>query len=80
MKAKIVNLKGVLYEGEAKAVNAQTESGEITLLDHHRPLISVLKSNGRLWVESLDGHRQEFSTPSGFLHMNGNNELTVLVD
>ncbi len=79
MKVKVVNLKGVLFEGEAKAVNAQTESGEITLLDHHQPLISVLKKGGRLWVEGA-GARQEFAAPGGFLHMNGNNELTVLVD
>ncbi len=80
MQARIYTLKGPLYEGEAKKVNVKTFSGEITILDHHQPLVSVLAKDGRVWLETMDGARHEYPAPSGFLHMNGNNELTVLID
>ncbi|PIR83346.1 hypothetical protein COU19_00970 [Candidatus Kaiserbacteria bacterium CG10_big_fil_rev_8_21_14_0_10_56_12] len=80
MKTKVLNLAGVLYEGEAKSVNIATKSGEVTLLDHHRPLMSVLASDSRIKIEREDGTKEAFVSKSGFLHMDGNNELTLLID
>lgn len=80
MKTKIVTLSGVTFEGNAVAVNARTQSGEITLLDHHQPILSVLAPNSRVRVETAEGKREEFPTTRGFLHLDGNNELTILVD
>jgi len=80
MKTKIINLKGILFEGEAKKVNVKTMSGEITLLDHHQPIVSVLQKDSRVWLEDPSGKRQDFEAKGGFLHLNGNNELAVLVD
>jgi F0F1-type ATP synthase epsilon subunit len=82
MNTKIINLSGVLFEGEAKALNARTVSGEITILDHHKPIISVLTDNSRIWLDEAGAgnKRHEFATPSGFLHLDGNNHLTVLID
>jgi F0F1-type ATP synthase epsilon subunit len=79
MKTKIVQLTGVLFQGDASAVNVHTASGEITLLDHHQPILSVLKDHSRIRVNTAAG-TEEFETRGGFLHLNGNNELTVLVD
>ncbi len=69
-----------MFEGKAKKLNAKTLSGEITILDHHQPLVSVLAKNGLVWLEAEDGVRHEYLAPSGFLHMNGANELTVFLD
>ncbi|HEY4518128.1 MAG TPA: hypothetical protein VJG48_00705 [Candidatus Paceibacterota bacterium] len=80
MKTKILNLKGILFEGEAKKVNVKTLSGEITLLDHHQPIISVLQKDSKIWLEDASSKRQDFAAQGGFLHLNGNNELSVLVD
>ena len=80
MKTKVVTLAGVVFEGEAKAVHARTNVGDITLLDHHRPLISVLAPNTQVRVETKDNAKEEFTASGGFLHMDGNNSLTILVD
>lgn len=42
IKLKIVTPDGLLYSDLAQKVNLQTESGEITVLPDHIPLISVL--------------------------------------
>ena len=80
MKTAIINLKGFLFEGEAKLLNVQTLSGEITILPGHQPLISVLAPQARLYLEEKDGKRQEFRLAGGFLHLNGHHQLTVLAD
>jgi F0F1-type ATP synthase epsilon subunit len=59
-------------------VNAQTLSGEITLLPKHQPIISVLKDSSRIYLEDREG-RKTFDVASGFLHLDGNNALTVLL-
>ena len=79
MKTKIVNLKGELYDGVASLVNAKTTSGEITILDNHQPMISIIAENARIYLDDNTG-RKEFVVKGGFLHMNGNNELTLLAD
>lgn len=82
MKTIVINLNGILFEGESKALNARTLSGEITILDHHKPIISVLKNNSRIWLEEAvaGSKRHEFVASSGFVHLDGNNHLTVLID
>ncbi len=79
MRLSVFSLKKVLFEGEAEAVNAQTASGEITILDHHRPLISMLKS-GTLRI--TDRKKQDHFIPvsSGFLEVNPENQVRFLVD
>jgi F-type H+-transporting ATPase subunit epsilon len=79
MKTHILSLQGVVYEGETKLVNAQTLSGEITILSEHQPIISVLKKNSRVYLDD-DEQRKTFDITSGFLHLDWDNHLTVLVD
>ena len=42
MKLSIYSLKNILFQGEASLLNCQTMAGEITVLDKHEALISVL--------------------------------------
>jgi ATP synthase F1 epsilon subunit len=79
MHLSIYSLKRILYEGEAKLLNCKTASGEITVLDHHRPLISELKAGV---VKVLDGSNAEhfFNLKSGFLEVNSQNQVRLLVD
>jgi len=44
MKLSIYSLKNVLFQGEASLLNCQTIMGEITVLDKHEALISVLSA------------------------------------
>lgn len=78
MKVKILSLKGIKYEGEAKGVNVKTTAGEITVLDHHLPLISVLAKGNAIVINEKG--RQEFAINGGFIEVAEKNEVTLLTD
>lgn len=79
MQLGIYSLEKVLYHGDAVEVNCRTRSGEITILDHHAPLISMLAPGV---VKVIDGNRKEHYVPvaSGFLEVNSRNEAKLLVE
>lgn len=79
MHISIYSLKRVLYEDEGRAVNCKTASGEITVLNHHRPLISKLEA-GVLKVIDQSGNEHFFNVKSGFLEINTANQARLLVD
>lgn len=79
MILRIISLQGIKFEGEAAGFNVKTSSGEITVLDHHRPLISVL-TKGEAKIIKPDGGRENIAINSGFLEMGGKNSLSVLID
>ncbi len=79
MHLSVYSLKKVLYEGEAESINCKTASGEITVLNHHRPLISELKS-GVLKILDESGKEHYFNLNSGFLEVSAANQARLLVD
>ncbi len=79
MKLTVYSLKKTLFEGEAKSVNCKTASGEITVLDHHRPLVTALVS-GVMKIVPTSGEDQYFPIASGFLEVNASNQVKVLAD
>lgn len=79
MKLRILSLKGVEFDGEAESFNVKTESGEITILDHHRPLVTILKK-GRSVITKMNKEKVYIDIKAGFLEMNKKNELKVLID
>ena len=79
MKLGIYSLKNVLYQGEAKSVNLKTQAGEITVLDHHKPLISMI-APGVITIEDEEGTTREISAAGGFLEVRDNNEARLLID
>ena len=78
MKLNIISLKGIEFTGEVAGFNVKTTSGEITILNHHKPLITILK-NGTAYIMQRNGERLPLEINSGFLEMSLNNELNVLV-
>ena len=78
MKVKILSLSGVKFEGEAKGVNVKTSAGEITVLDHHLPLISVLQKCIAYVIN--DKGKQEFAVNGGFIEVAEGNKVTLLTD
>jgi len=56
-----------------------TESGEITILDHHRPLISIL-SEGTVKIIGRDKEEHYIPISSGFIEVNSSNEAKFLVE
>lgn len=79
MQIKIYSLRGIQYEGEAVSLNVMTEAGEITALDHHRPLVTILKPCN-LKVEEKDGTKKIIPVTGGFLEVGEDNEVTALID
>jgi len=79
MELKVLSLKGVEYEGEITSFNVQTTSGEITVLDHHRPLITILKK-GRAIITNMENSKTELEINSGFLEVSPDNQINVLID
>ncbi len=79
MKLGVYSLQKVLFQGEASSVNCKTASGEITILDHHRPLISILKKGV---IKILDRNKKEAYIPvgSGFLEVRSGNEAKFLIE
>lgn len=80
MKLHILSLAGVKFQGQARGLTVKTLTGEITVLDHHQPMITML-APGILTVTLPDGTKQQVSvTQSGLLEINPRNELTVLLN
>lgn len=79
MTLGIYSLEKVLYHGEAASVNCNTRMGEITILDHHEPLISIL-AKGTMKI--VDKNQKEYYIPvsSGFLEVNSKNQTKILVE
>lgn len=78
MKLSIYSLRKTLYAGEAKAINCQTTAGEITILDNHRPLISIVKE-GVIKIIDESGKENFVKATSGFLEIKPENEARFIV-
>jgi len=79
MQIGVYSLKKVLFRGEAREITCHTKSGEITILDHHEPLISIL---GKGVMKIVDDAGKEHFVPvqSGFLEVRANNQARFLVE
>ena len=79
MKLSVYSLKNILFQGEALSLNCKTVMGEITILDHHETLITVLSAGV---VKVLDENKKEhfFEITSGFLEVKPGNEVRCIVE
>ena len=78
MRLSIFSLKGIVYSGEAASINLKTESGEITVLDGHRPLITIL-AESTAKISEASGAQKEINVKSGFLEVDPYNNVTALI-
>jgi len=67
----------VLYDGTVEQVTIPTQSGEITVLSHHIPLVSLLKPGELIITCESDIVAMVVST--GMLHI-GTQEVIILAD
>lgn len=79
MNLVITSLRGIEYTGDIKSLNIRTTSGEITILNHHRPLVTVLEKGTAHIVDSKD-NKKEIAISSGFLEISPANTVNVLID
>lgn len=79
MKLSIYSLKKVLFQGSAQLLNCKTQLGEITILDNHEPLITVL-TKGTAKIVGENGKENYIEIKSGFLEVRGENEVRCIVE
>jgi F-type H+-transporting ATPase subunit epsilon len=79
MKLGVYSLQKVLFQGDAKSVNCNTRSGEITILDHHEPLISILEK-GTMTIVNQEGQEIFIPVSSGFLEVDSGSQAKFLVE
>jgi F0F1-type ATP synthase epsilon subunit len=79
MTLGVYSLEKILFRGPAVELNCPSENGEITILDHHEPLISFLK-NGVIKV--IDDEKKEHYIPirSGFVEVRSGGEVKCLIE
>ncbi len=79
---KLVALSGVKFDDDVSEVVLPTLDGQIGVLDHHMPLVSVA-TNGAIAVrrnpKDSDDQRDFFATNGGVIEVS-DNSLRVLVD
>ncbi len=78
MQLGIYSLEKVLFQGVAREVNCCTRSGEITILDHHEALISLL-AKGTIKVVDENNEEHYIPVSSGFLEIDSKNQAKILV-
>ena len=79
MKLSIYSLKNILFQGDASLLNCKTVMGEITVLDNHEALITVL-SAGVIKIVDKDKKDQYFPIKSGFLEVKPGNEARCIIE
>jgi len=79
MKLSVYSLKNILFQGNASLLNCKTVTGEITVLDNHETLITVL-SAGVIRIADENKKEQFFPIKSGFLEVRSDNEVRCIVE
>lgn len=77
MNLRIITPERALYDGDIEQVTIPTQSGEITILPHHIPLVGLLKP-GEL-ILKREGDSVSMVVSTGMIHV-GINEVIVLAD
>ncbi|MFA6131550.1 MAG: ATP synthase F1 subunit epsilon [Patescibacteria group bacterium] len=75
---KIVTPERIVFEGEAESLSVMTESGEITVLADHIPLVTSLRP-GEMRLKQK-GEEQLMVVSTGFLEVRPGNQIIVLAD
>lgn len=78
LKFKIVTPERVLLEKDIDSLTVPTQTGEITVLTNHIPLVSNIKP-GELRFKDKTGETI-MAVSSGFLEVRPNNEVVILAD
>jgi F-type H+-transporting ATPase subunit epsilon len=77
MKLVIAKVDKVYYDGEAASVTLPGSEGELTVLQHHEPLITTLKA-GRITVRINDGEEHTFEIEKGLLEVRSDGATVIL--
>jgi len=78
MELEIISPEKKIYFGEAESVTLPGVEGLFSILDHHAPLISVLKA-GKISYKKADHTIVDLDVDGGFVEVN-NNRVIICVE
>ena len=78
LRVSVISPERVLFEGEARSVVAPAFDGEVGILSHHAPMVTLLGS-GVLRLEGGSGGDQRFAVEGGFLQV-ADDEVRVVTE
>ena len=85
-------MRRTVYEGDTTRVTLPTVVGEVTILDHHEPYVTILQSGGLRYdvpvsTDLPTGEKsasrmeeRQFSIKGGFMEVREGNEVRILAD
>lgn len=79
MKLSIYSIEKTLFEGDVEKIIARTPEGEITVLNHHIPLISIVLGPEFRLVDK-ENNIHTIKIVSGFLEVRPDGHVVVLFD
>ncbi|SRR3989339_200989 len=78
LKFRIVTPERVVFEEEVGQVTMMTRNGEITVLPHHLPLVTILEPGELRYKKNNEEHFLAVS--GGFVEVKSDNTLSILAD
>jgi F-type H+-transporting ATPase subunit epsilon len=76
IRVTILNLDGVVYEGDAKALTSYNESGKFDVLPYHAPFISIISQE--VIVHEIQGGIKTIVVEKGVMEVE-DNVITVFL-
>lgn len=77
MNIAIHSIRGTRWQGAAEKVICQTPLGQITVLDHHIPLIASIFGPA-VEIVGADGKREMIPVSSGFIEVLPGSKVVIL--
>jgi len=78
IKFQIITPERVVFSEDVDQVSVMTAMGEITVLPHHLPLITVLKPGELRYKQN--GEEKVIAVSGGFAEVKSDNSLVILAD
>ena len=78
LQVELVAADRLVWSGEAKMVIARTTEGDVGILPHHAPMLSLMV-DGVVDVQTTDGETWIAAVDAGFLSV-ANNRISILAE
>lgn len=78
LKFQIITPERVVFNEEVEQLTVTTQDGEITILAHHLPLVSVLKPGELKYKKNNEEH--VLAVSGGFIEVRPDNSAVILAD
>lgn len=79
MRVAIHTIQKTLFEGEVEKVIAYTPQGQMTVLDHHLPLISRINGPS-VTIAKSGGEQSDIPLTGGFLDVRPGSKVIILAE